>query len=553
MVIDHRADILFTDGHVWTGLERRAPVDSVAVLAGHIVGVGSRADLGWALGSRTRVISLRGRLLLPAFHDAHVHPILAGLAMDGCQLAGLPDQHAYLEAVAAYAAEHPERPWIRGEGWSMSAFPGGIARASQLDELVSDRPVYLESRDGHSAWVNSAALAAARITAETPDPPHGRIERHGDGSPRGMLHQRATELVASRAPAATAAELEAALLRAQSELQRRGIGAWQDAHVTPEQQAAYLALVGRGQLSSRVALSLRWDASRDLRQVPELVARREAVAEAGAGRVRAVSVKLFQDGVIETATAALLEPYLEARDRPSANRGESLFAPEELRDICIALDRERFAAHVHAVGDRAVREVLDALTAARKVNGPREARHQIAHLQLVHPSDLSRFAALGAVANCQPLWAAETDEDRLLVRPALGPERMARSYPFGSLQRTGTSLAIGSDWNVSAPDPMAILDAAIRRVDAGRPGARPLGPVSERITPEAALRAYTRGSAYAGWMDDVSGSIEVGKSADLVVLDGDPLRPEGPSFTDARVLLTLLDGRVAWQSSELGG
>jgi hypothetical protein len=435
----------------------------------------------------------------------------------------------------------------------MSAFPGGIARASQLDEVVADRPVYLASRDGHSAWVNSAALSVAHIGAETPDPPHGRIERHGDGSPRGMLHERATELVSTHVPAPTPAELEAALLRAQLELQRHGICAWQDAHVTPEQQAAYLALAGRGQLTSRVALSLRWDASRDVRQVAELVARRDAVADAGSGRVRAVSVKLFQDGVVETSTAALLEPYLDGRGRPTTTRGESHYSPGELRHICVALDRERFAIQVHASGDRAVREVLDALTAARKVNGPREARHQIVHLQLVHPTDLPRFAALGVVANCQPLWAAEDDDDRQLVRPVLGVERMTRAYPFGSLQRTGTTLAIGSDWNVSPPDPMAIMEAAIRRIERGRRDARPLGSVSERLKPEVALRAYTRGSAYAAWLDDVSGTIETGKSADLVVLDMDPLAPDGVAFTDARVLLTLLEGRVAWEAPELEG
>ena len=219
----------------------------------------------------------------------------------------------------------------------------------------------------------------------------------------------------------------------------------------------------------------------------------------------------------------------------------------------MALDRERFAIHTHAIGDRAVREVLDALTAARKINGPREARHQIAHLQLVHPTDLPRFAALGVVANCQPLWAVEDDDDRQLVRPVLGVERMARAYPFGSLQRTGTTLAIGSDWNVSSPDPMRILEGAIRRVEPGRRDAKPLGPVSERLKPESALRAFTRGSAYASWRDDVSGTIEPGKSADLVVLDGDPLAHDGIPFTDAHVLLTLLDGRVVWEAPELEG
>ncbi|MFN8519743.1 MAG: amidohydrolase [Chloroflexota bacterium] len=548
---EEHADVLFAGGHVWTGLDRRDPIDAVAVRGGRIVGAGRAVDLGWARGPRTRVIPLRGRLLLPAFQDAHVHPILAGLEMSQCWLSDGPEvPRAYLRTVAAYMEAHPERRWVEGSGWAMSAFPGGIARAKVLDKVTGDRPAYLETRDGHSAWVNSAALAIAGITAETPDPPLGRIERDEHGAPVGTLHEAAMELVSRCLPVTTATQWEQALLRGQAELQRLGIGAWQEAHADRARQAAYLAVLGRGQLTGRAALALRWDHARGLEQVPELVERRREVAAVEPARLHAAAVKVFQDGVVESRTAAMLAPYLDAAGRPSADRGPSVYHPDVLRDMFVALDAERFAIHTHAIGDRAVRETLDALAAARLANGPRDGRHQIAHLQFIDPADLPRFRALGVIANCQPFWASEDAYVADLTRPFVGDARADRMYPFGSLVRMGATLAIGSDWSVTTPDPMQLLHVALQRTPPERPGLRPLGP-AERLTAEVALRAYTRGSALANGMDD-TGTIEPGRAADLVVLDRDPLAAPGRSFAEARVLLTMVDGRAVWEDPRLG-
>jgi predicted amidohydrolase YtcJ len=299
-------------------------------------------------------------------------------------------------------------------------------------------------------------------------------------------------------------------------------------------------------------VSLLWDTNRGLDQVPDLLRRRETIRLLGQRRVRAMSVKLFADGVVESRTAALLEPYLDAQGLPSNERGASLFPPRVLRDICIVLDGEGFAIHAHAIGDRAVREVLDAIAGARSANGPRDARHHIAHLQLVHPGDMPRFPALGVVANCQPYWAFEDEYVRELSRPLLGVPRTNRQYPFASLIRSGATLAFGSDWSVTTPDPLKLIEVATRRVDPSRRDQKPLGP-GERITVEAALRAATRGAAYVNWTDDESGTIEVGKAADLVLLDRDPLGLDAGPFGDARVLLTLVDGRAVWVSPDLGG
>lgn len=553
MAASQRADLVLTGGRIWTGIEKRRPEDTLVVRDGRIAGIGPYDELAWAVGPRTRVIRLDGRLLLPAFHDAHVHPITAGLATGRCDLSGAADLAACLERVRAWSEAHPEGTWLLGEGWTTASFPGGIPRAVDLDSVVPDRPTLLRSADGQGAWVNSAALELAGVRADMSDPAGGRIERTVDGEPLGMLLGRAVALVADLAPAPSQADLEAALLRGQSHLHALGIAGWHDAAVGPAEESAYLSLAGRGALHGQICLSLRWDDHRWLEQIPELHARRAAIAAGSEGRIRAPFVKLHQDGVVETATAALVDPYLDARGRATRHRGESIHAPDALREIVVALDRERLAIHVHAVGDRAVREALDALTAARKVNGPRNARHTLAHVGLVQRTDLVRFEALGVVAAFQPRWAVDDARLREHIRPLLGMERVATMFPFATLARSKASIAIGSDWPVTAADPLTIMDAAITRTEPGVRGARALGPLSERLKPDVALRAYTRGSAYANWTDDVSGTIEIGKSADLVLLDRDPMGTPATSWRAATVLLTMVDGRVVHEAPGLDG
>jgi hypothetical protein len=453
--------------------------------------------------------------------------------------------------VAATAAD-PEVPWIVGGGWDPDAVGAELPFAAEIDAVVPDRPVLLLSRDGTAAIVNTRALEAAGIGRETPEPFEGAIERDADGVPLGWLGGSAVAIVQGAVPPPTSRQRQAALLRAQAHLHGLGIVGWRDARVTPDDEAAYLELAHRGELSGWVSASLAWDVRRWLEQIPDLARRRAEVADASGSRVRPASVKLVLDGSVEQGTAALIDPYLDAEGHPSADLGRVLHAPEALRDICIALDRERFSIHLHAAGDRAVRDALDALTAARKVNGPRDARHAIAHLQLVDPGDLVRFAGLGVVADCQPAWTSEVETLRVVMRPLVGSHRTESMLPIGSLLRMGAPVALGSDWGVvGVVDPLRILDAAVTRTDPEVPGARPLGPVSERLAPEAALRAATRGAAYATWFDDVSGTLETGRSADLVVLDRDPLDARNGPWRDATVLLTVAAGRIVHEAPGL--
>ncbi|MFF4973915.1 amidohydrolase [Streptomyces sp. NPDC001083] len=531
------ADLLFTGGPVLT--PEGPTVTSVAVTGDRITAVGAPARE--LTGPRTEVIDLAGRLLLPGFQDAHLHPVPAGLELTQCDLTGARTAEETVRAVRAYADAHPDREWITGGGWSMEAFEGGTPTKEVLDAVVPDRPVYLPNRDHHGAWANSRALELAGVTRATPDPADGRFERDAAGEPTGMLQEGAMRYVGRLAPPATPADRLAALLYAQRHLHALGITAWQDALVgaflgMEDPSDAYVTAAREGSLTARVVGALWWDRERGAEQIPELVARRAALSH---GRFRATSVKLMLDGVAENGSAALLDPYLDTCGCATANRGTSFIDPARLPSYVAELDALGFQCHFHALGDRAVRDALDAVEAARKANGPSDTRPHLAHLQVVHPDDVPRFARLGATANIQPLWAAHEPQMDELTIPFLGSERAGRQYPFGSLLRSGARLAAGSDWPVSSPDPLQGIHVAVNRVTPG--GTGPVFLPAERLGLTAAFTAYTAGSAYANHLDD-TGTVRAGSLADLVVLDRDPYAGPPGEIGATGVALTYVGG-----------
>ncbi len=551
MTIAHPADLVLTGGRIPTIDAARSWASAVAVRDGRIVAVGANAEVAAHIGPRTRVIELRGRTATPGFGDAHVHAVTAGLARLRCDLSGVHGLDAYLESIEAHALADRNAPWIVGEGWSMSDFPDGIPSRVDLDRIVPDRPVYLESRDGHSAWVNTRALELAGLTAESLDPADGRIDREADGTPGGGLQEGATSLVEHLVPAATATELEAAVRLAQAHLHALGITTWQDASVRPHvEEAAYVSLALRGELTAKVVGAMKWDRTRGPEQIEELVQRRTA---ATIGTYRQTSVKLFMDGVLENHTGAMLESYLDRSGQPTGNRGIAMIDPAVLGVAVPRLDALGFQAHFHAIGDRAVRESLDAVEAARLANGSSDTRPHIAHIQVIHPDDIGRFRELGVVANAQPYWACHEDQQDHLTAPFLGPERATWQYPFRSLMDAGATLAMGSDWSVSTPDPMAEMEVAVNRVADYHRGERPVFLPDQRIGLMDALAAFTIGSAYVNHQDHDTGSIEVGKAADLAVLDRDLFDRGAGAVGETRCVGTFVDGVPVYEDPALGG
>jgi hypothetical protein len=553
---------VFRNGRVFTADAARTWASAVAVRAGRIVAVGGDDAVAAHLSLAQEVVDLDGRALLPGFTDAHAHPVMGGLERARCDLTTAGSAQECRELVAAYAVRHPEREWILGGGWSMDSFPNGRPDRHLLDDLVPHRPVFLPNRDHHSAWANSAALARAGIDAATPDPADGRIERDPDGSPTGLLHEGAMELLTPVLPAQTQEEYDEGLREALRHLHSLGIVGWHDALVRvadipgePSVHDSYLTAQREGWLTARVSGALWWERSCPAEGVPAQVARlvrarAQATAEGAAhgDRYRVHSVKVMQDGVIETYTAALLDPYLDVCGHPTGNHGISFLDPQTLRLATTALDAAGFDVHFHALGDRAVRDVLDAIEAARTANGSRESRHLLAHLQVVHPEDVPRFRRLGAVANLQPLWACHEPQLDELATPFLGPERAQAQYPFGQLHADGATVVMGSDWPVSSPDPLQGIHVAVNRVGQEAPaGTEPLGSGQTLALP-VAVAAYTAGSAWANRVDHLSGTVRVGLRADLVVLDRDPFDAPAAQIALARVHRTYVDGDLVHSS-----
>lgn len=540
---ENRADLAFIDGPVATMDAARSFTDAVAVRHGRIVAVGDKA-VRPLVDRHTEIVSLRHRLLVPGFHDAHVHPIYGGLQRLRCDLSGAANAPEHLLRIEDYARVHPEMSWILGGGWSLSQFPRGAPQRGSLDLVTGPRPAYLVSSDQHSAWVNSAALRIAGISETTPDPIDGRIERDPQGNPTGILHEGATELVARLLPAETSGSYLAALLEGQRHLHACGVTSWHDAIIGPylgyaDTLDTYLTADEQQLLTGRATGALWWDYSLDESQVEELLQRRE---RAQGKRFSVHTVKIMQDGVCENFTASLLLPYIGEH-----GSGHSNMDRQALCSAVRRLDAEGFQVHVHAVGDRAIREALDSFEFARECNGASTRRHQIAHVQVVNPSDILRFHDLGVTANIQARWAVNDDDMTKLTAPFLGTRRTGWQYPFQSLRRAGVVLAGGSDWPVSEADPLQAIHVAVNRQECGV-HTMPLLP-QQRLDLVDALAAHTIGSAWLNHVDQDTGSIELGKRGDLTVVDRDlfSLKPE--NIGASRVDMTIVDGNVVYERS----
>jgi predicted amidohydrolase YtcJ len=547
------ADLAFIGGPVFTATTVRSRTSAVAVRDGRIVATGEK-DVRDLIGPSTEVVDLTGRMLVPGFQDAHVHPVSGGLELLRCDLNEGRTVEEYLATIASYAAEHPDEEWILGGGWSMSAFPGGTPTAAVLDAVVSDRPAFLPNRDGHGAWVNSRALELAGIDARTPDPADGRIERDASGAPTGTLHEGAMALVDRLVPEVDDDGMLAGLLRGQAYLHSFGITSWQDAIIggyadLRDSGETYLRADAEGLLTGRVVGALWWDRTQGLEQIDSIVERRERYRSAN---FAATSVKIMQDGVAENFTAAMLESYHDGHGHATGNSGISFVPPEILDEAVPRLDALGFQVHFHAIGDRAVRQCLDAVEHAIAANGRSDNRPHIAHIQVIHPDDIPRFRSLGVAANMQSYWATLEPQMIELTIPFLGEQRSAWQYPFGDLQRAGAVLAAGSDWSVSTPDPLAAIHTAVNRTAA--PGHEdgdyePFHP-EQGLDLATSLTAYTAGSAWVNHRDDDTGTVEVGKLADLAVLDRDPFAGPADQIGATRVLQTFVGGRRVYAADD---
>ncbi len=542
------ADIVFLHGRIHTQNAQRDVAQALALRGNRIVAVGTDQAVQALTGPGTHVVDLKGRVMLPGIIDAHVHPAMSAQMLDKCNLNDKPASFSKIKAqVSACLAKNPGDP-ARWYEVVMVNPTGTQLTTRQLDEISGQRPLLLEGSDGHTVWLNSAAMAAAHIDKGTVDPAGGKIEHNVAGNPSGALRDNATLLAFGAMPPASI-DHEASLLQATLEQMRAvGITSVQDAAADDHWMSLYKKLYDAKHLDMRVRGSLH------LKDLKAPAAQVIEAAKAFRGKwsidpefLRADAVKIFADGVIEypSQTAALLTPYLDADGRPTSNLGPSYFTQDGLNQIVAAADAAGFTVHIHAIGDRAVRSSLDAFEAARRQNGALDNRDQIAHLELIDPEDFKRFKSLGVIANFQLLWA---QRDAYLEEGTfryLGPERSRHLYPARSLKEAGALIAGGSDWGVSSFDPFIAMEHGITRAE--RKGAPPLLP-EEALTLQDMVDAYTINAAFALKQEKTTGSLEPGKRGDLIVLDRDPFALDPYDLHETRVVFTYLDGRQVYRA-----
>jgi predicted amidohydrolase YtcJ len=539
------ADLLLTGGRVWTADPAVPRAEAVAVRDGRIVFVGSDAEAARWKGPKTQVVALGGRLVTPGFEDAHIHLMSGARNLERVDLSEETTLSGLQERVRRFAAENPKSPWVVGRGWVYGSFPGGLPTREQLDAAVPDRPAYMDCYDGHTGWANSKALALAGVTRETKDPVNGTIARDPrTGEPTGVLKEAAGRLVEDLIPEPSAERHYALLLQALAQLNRTGITAIQDAGWTPEEVARFLPLLEKarseGKLTVRTRLTVDVSPEEPARGIAEAVRLRDRYRS---GAIAFGGVKGYVDGVIESHTAAMLEPW---SDDPTLGRGTPRWEQAALDRAVAAADVAGLQVWLHAIGDRGIRMALDAYAATAARNGPRDRRHRVEHVEAIDAADAPRFAALGAVASMQPLHANPDRNNEAVWSRNVGPRRADRGFAWRLIEKEGGRLAFGSDWPVVTPDVLRGLYCAVARKT---PEGRPAGGWQPQlaVTVENALRHYTIDAAWAGFGERERGSIHVGKRADLVVLSHDVLASPPEAILKTRVLMTLFEGRPVWR------
>ena len=539
------ADQVFVNGGVYTMNQTMPWTEAVAVQDGIVVAVGGNSEISEYIGDATTVTDLEGKMLLPAFHDAHAHPIWSGIDQLKCPVFGSPSIEAIQEKVKQCLNSNltMSTGWVAGAGYNLALFPAGNAHKSLLDAVSREIPIYLDGEDGHSGWANSKALELAGITADTPNPELGIIEKDPvTGEPTGTLREPAAMgLVKQIMPGDDKEIYDDGLLFAQQLAHSFGITSIIAASVGDKHLAAYKRLAEKGGLNLRMITSLEYGHT-GFAQGPEgfeeVFANRQLYQHP---RINVDSIKIFIDGVFEGQTAALLEPYLD-----SGSMGELNLQPAELNEAVTRFDQQGIQVHMHAIGDRGVRAGLDAFATALSVNGPTDNRHHISHLQLISPADIPRFSELAVIANFQSVWAFPEPYITEINLPEVGPERVNRMYPIGSIHESGGMIVGGSDWAVSTMNPLVAIETAVRRED---PDNLIQGVLNEdeRMDLDEMRRAYTINAAYLMHQENTTGSVEVGKAADLIVLEQNLFHIPVDAIGDVRVLRTMIDGVTVHQ------
>ncbi len=536
------ADVIITNAKVYTVNSKQPWAEAIAIRGDKVVAVRNSKDIEAFRGPATKSIDARGHLLLPGFTDCHIHFMDGSLGLTRVDLNGAGSIAEIQKRVKAYADAHPKEQWILGMGWTYPTFaPSGLPDKRILDAVVPDRPVYLVAFDGHSSWANSKALEMAGITRTTPDPANGKIMRDSNGEATGALKEAAGDLIAKAAPKPTREERLDALRKGIQEANRVGLTRVHSAGGDFEYLDLFDEVRKSGDLTLRFYMAYFLDppelTSEQLAKIEE--ARRTYHDDWISGGV----VKTMLDGVVEAHTAAMLTPY---SDDPTQS-GKLFWEPEKYKQAVAEMDKRGLQVFTHAIGTRAVRVALDAYQNAATNNHTHDARHRIEHIETITAEDIPRFGKQGVIASMQPLHAYPDDDTLKIWARNAGPERASRAFPWHSIEQNGGVLAFGSDWPVVTLNPwFGIQNAVTRQTREGQP-ADGFVP-KERVSLPDAIKGYTLGAAFAGRRENLEGSLEPGKLADLIIVSQNLFEIRPADIFKTEVLLTMVGGKVVYES-----
>ncbi|MFC1731545.1 amidohydrolase [candidate division KSB1 bacterium] len=532
------ADLALVNGKVWTVDADNPQVEAVAVWGGRILAAGTTAEIMKVIGTGTEVIDLDGKLVVPGFNDSHTHFVSGGFHLMGVQLKDARNEEEFGERLAAKSAELPPGAWITGGTWDHDNWPGGnLPTAELIDRYVPDRPVFVTRYDGHMSVANSAALRRAGVTARTSDPPGGIIVRKpGFMEPAGVLRETAQGLVRRVIPPSGREEIRLAIETALEHARSMGVTSVHQVDVTSTHLEIYQELLNDGALTSRI---YGFIPIADQNELTDLGVKSNFSAD---NWITIGGVKGFIDGSLGSSTALFYEPYTQ----DPSTRGIYVVDPELLREQIIEADKAGLHVAIHAIGDKAISDLLDMFAEAIEINGPRDRRFRIEHSQHMHEKDFKRYTELGVIASVQPYHAID---DARFAERRIGHERCKLTYAFKTFLDNNVVMTLGSDWTVAPLDPLSGIYAAITRIP--RDGSSPEGWFPEqKISVEKAVEGYTLTGAYASFQEDIRGSITPGKCADMAVLSRDILSIPPEEIRDTEVLYTILDGTVVFRKQE---
>jgi predicted amidohydrolase YtcJ len=520
---------------------------AVAMGRGKVLALGTDDEMRGLADTRTQIVDAGGRLVLPGFQDTHIH--LQDSGTDRALFADLEGAATIdeLKQRLATFARGNGNVWIRGVGWYSGIFGEHNLSRHVLDQVSRERPIFIYASDGHSAAINSKACEVLGLTARSADPGNGSFVREANGELQGLVYEDAIGWVRERMPALTDEDYAAGVRHGQALCNRHGITGVIDALVDERHMRVYKSLDDSGALTVRVAATAKVFPSES---VDAAVSRLEALRRTyNSPMIKMHSAKFFLDGVFENRTAAMIEDYSDEQ----GGNAPVMFEEAHLKTLFKAFDAARFQIHVHVIGDLAARTALDALEIAQRENGAWPSLHQLAHVQLLHPEDIPRFAKLGVVANIQPLWARLEPSVSEVALPMTGPERGRWMYAFKSLLDHGARIVVSSDWGVSTLNPFAIMQTAVTRKPALKGSNVPPFLPEERISVEDVVGGYTINAAASAWRSDATGSISAGKNADVIILDRDIFAIDPSDLGQTQVLLTLIGGREVHRAKEFAG